>query len=82
MVEGLYQLEKALRAVIESCSRGDVSASLASLRKAEPGLDPGLVASATRVVDLASQAIQLLEPAHLVLADHFFGAVMRSNLSL
>lgn len=79
MVEGLDQLEAALRVFIESCSRDDVSASLASLRKAEPGLDPDLVASTNRVVDLASQAIQLMEPAHLVLADHFFGAVVCSN---
>jgi hypothetical protein len=69
----LLQLENALRTVLEVSQQHDIAETLASLRRAEPSCDSGLASTASRIVDLASEVVQLLEPAHLVLADHLFG---------
>lgn len=73
-MESLLQLETALRAVVEETKRPNAAAAFASLRRADPNNDPALTAVASRVVDLASEVTQLLEPAYLALADHLFGA--------
>ncbi|KAB8274694.1 O-methyltransferase-domain-containing protein [Aspergillus minisclerotigenes] len=73
IMEPLLQLETALRAVVEEAKRPNAAAAFASLRRADPNNDPALTAVASRVVDLASEVTQLLEPAYLALADHLFG---------
>ncbi|KAE8152945.1 O-methyltransferase-domain-containing protein [Aspergillus avenaceus] len=73
MMESLLQLETALKAVVEDSKQPTTAATFASLRRAEPNNDPAVTAVASRVVDLASEVTQLLEPAYLALADHLFG---------
>lgn len=78
-MESLLQLETALRAVVEESKRPNTAAAFASLRRAEPTNDPAFTAVASRIVDLASEVTQLLEPAYLALADHLFGALQLTH---
>ncbi|KAF7168588.1 hypothetical protein CNMCM5623_001570 [Aspergillus felis] len=77
----LIQLENALRTVLEVSQQHDIAETLASLRRAEPSCDSGLASTASRIVDLASEVVQLLEPAHLVLADHLFAYQYTQSLA-
>ncbi|KAK2870570.1 hypothetical protein FQN49_003083 [Arthroderma sp. PD_2] len=72
MLKSLKQLEAALQAVVEESKQDNNAASLASLRRVDQSCDPALMATASRIVDLANKVTQSLEPAHLSLADHLF----------
>ncbi|KAJ9488964.1 hypothetical protein VN97_g4316 [Penicillium thymicola] len=78
MEETLLSLNSYLEKTVELLKREDIRQQLEnSLHNHEPGVLPSANAAAlaNQSIDLLHQVEQLLEPGHLVLADHFFGYV-------
>lgn len=71
----LTHLQATLRASLETLKSAKVAPELQAALHDDKNLpDKALARLASDTIDLLSQLEQLLQPAHLVLADHFLGA--------
>jgi hypothetical protein len=80
MEETLWSLNDHLEKTFKLLQSPKISKELhAALHNHEPGLLPSVTgtALANRSIDLLHQIEQLLEPGHLVLADHFLGMMTK-----
>ena len=79
MDETLCSLNIQLKKALELLKSPKISQQLHdSLHNHEPGVLPiaSSVALANQSIDLIHEVEQLLEPGHLVLADHFLGMMV------
>lgn len=70
----LENLNITLRNTLEALDREEIKAELAQKLHNDQQLpEKGLETLAANTIDLVARLEKLLEPAHLVLADHFLG---------
>ena len=82
MEETLLLLNAHLDTTLKLLQTPKISDNLRDLHNQEPGRLPSATgtALANRSIDLLHQVGQLLEPGHLVLADHFLGESYKSTV--
>jgi hypothetical protein len=72
----LVQLEASLTAFLSVLTNDTVKKELQELLHNDETLpDKEVLKRATSVVDKLGEMQSILEPAHLILADHFFGSL-------
>jgi uncharacterized protein YfeS len=78
----LEALQQTLRESVDTLTSPKVAAELQETLHNDKRLpDQAIAGLASDVVDLLSKIEQLLQPAHLVLADHFLGRYLQYKIS-
>ena len=76
----LSNLQQTLHASLDALKTANVAAELQGTLHDDTRLPDKAIASlASGTVDLLAEVEQLLQPAHLVLADHFLGMLARHH---